>query len=65
MHRLEIGARDGFRREENGDEDDVEFDYAVSDELWSCSSIDDDELDPTRPRYAEFNEKFDMKDPQL
>ena len=46
-------------------EDDVESDYAGSEELNSCSSTDEDELIPSRPKYSEFNEEFDMKNPRF
>ena len=44
-------------------EDDVESDYVGSEELNLCSSTDEDELNPSRPKYSEFNEEFDMKNP--
>lgn len=47
------------------DDEDVETDYAGSEELHSCSSTDEDDLAPTKPRYSEFNEDFDMKNPEF
>lgn len=47
------------------DEDDVESDYARSDEINSCSSTDKDELMSNRPKYAKFNEECDMKNPKF
>lgn len=63
----EIAAQDIVGGEENvdDDEDDVESKYAASDELESCSSTDDDELDLVKPKYVEFNEQIDMSDSQF
>lgn len=61
----EVNAQDEVGREENDDEDDVQSEYAGSDELESCSSTNEDELDPIKPRYVEFNEQIDMKNPQF
>lgn len=47
------------------DEAGVESNYAWSDELNSCSSTDEDELVSNRPRYVEFNEECDMKNPKF
>lgn len=48
-----------------GSDGDVESEYARSDELQSCSSTDEESLVPNRPRYAEFNEEVDMKNPHF
>ena len=53
---LEIAVRAKIKREETDDKDDIESEYAVSDELQSCLSTDEDKFDPARPKYAEFNE---------
>ena len=49
----------------NKDEVHVVSDYGGSDELNSCSSTNKDELVSNKPKYSEFNEERDMKDPQF
>lgn len=44
---------------------DAESDYASSDDLNSCSSTDEEQLEPNKPKYAEFNQDCDMKDPHF
>lgn len=46
-------------------DDGMESDYAGSEELHSCSSTDEDELESKKPSYSEFNEECDMKDPHF
>lgn len=46
-----------------GSDNNVDSEYARSEELQSCSSSDEKCLVPVRPRYAEFNEGVDMKLP--
>ena len=48
-----------------GRDGDVESDYARSEELQSCSSKDEECLVPGRPRYEEFSEGVDIKNPQF
>ena len=36
------------------------FEFAGSKDLESCSSTYEEELDPARPKYAEFNEESDI-----
>lgn len=48
-----------------GDDIGLDSEYEFSDELHSCSSTDEDELDSGKPKYFEFNEECDMKNPQL
>lgn len=43
----------------------MESDYARFEELQSCSSIDKDELVTSKPRYGEFNNEVDIKNPQV
>ncbi|XP_039138859.1 sarcoplasmic reticulum histidine-rich calcium-binding protein-like [Dioscorea cayenensis subsp. rotundata] len=47
------------------DEQDVQTDYADSDELQSCSSTDEEGIKIPKPKYSEFREQADMKDPQF
>ncbi|XP_039127971.1 uncharacterized protein LOC120264236 [Dioscorea cayenensis subsp. rotundata] len=44
---------------------DIESDYLESDEFQSCSSTDEDELISKRPKYSEFNDECDMRNPQF
>ncbi|XP_039140504.1 uncharacterized protein LOC120277718 [Dioscorea cayenensis subsp. rotundata] len=44
---------------------DVETEYARSEELQSCSSTDEDYMIPIKPKFAEFNEEVDMRNPQF
>ena len=46
-------------------EDDVQSDYARSEELNSYSLTNEDELNLSRPKYSKFNEEFDMKNPHF
>lgn len=46
-------------------EEEYENEYAASEELQSCSSTDDEMVDVPTPKYAEFNEDIDIKDPHF
>ena len=48
-----------------GDENEVESNYAGFEKLNSCSSIDEDELVSNKCKHSEFNDEFDMKNPQF
>ena len=48
-----------------GGDTDVDSDYGGSEELQSGSSTDEETIIPMRPRYAEFNDEVDMKNPQF
>ncbi|XP_039141161.1 uncharacterized protein LOC120278432 isoform X2 [Dioscorea cayenensis subsp. rotundata] len=61
----EIPPLKEIRGEGSVDEDVIQSDCASSEEFQSCSSTDEEELDPLRPRYTEFNEELDMKDPHF
>lgn len=61
--RLQVEMEGKDTRMSNDDE--VESDYARSEELQSCSSTDEECLLPVRPKYAEFNEEVDMKNPHF
>lgn len=61
----EIPPQIEIREEGSVDEDEIQSDYAASEEFQSCSSTDEEELDPLRPKYVEFNEELDMKDPHF
>ncbi|XP_039145858.1 uncharacterized protein LOC120283285 [Dioscorea cayenensis subsp. rotundata] len=50
---------------EVGSDGNVKSDYARSEQLQSCSSTDEDELVTAKPRYAEFNNEVDIKNPQF
>lgn len=54
--RVEVNGRDG---------DEIESDYDSSGELHSCSSTDDEMVVLSRPKYAEFIEEYDMRDPHF
>lgn len=58
-------THDEIRREVNDEEEEIYSDCISSKDLQSCSSIDEDEIDPNKPRYIEFNEEIDVKDPQF
>lgn len=51
--------------EVDNEEEGVQSEYASSNELLSCSSTDEEGIGPSKPRYSEFREELDMKDPQL
>lgn len=38
----------------------IDSDYVGSEELQSCSSTDEDEFIPSKPKYSEFHEECDM-----
>lgn len=42
-----------------------DFDIDDYDDIQSCSSIDEKKLDPTRPKYYDFNSKTDMREPEF
>ncbi|XP_039133195.1 protein diaphanous homolog 1-like [Dioscorea cayenensis subsp. rotundata] len=44
---------------------DAKSDYASSDDLNSCFSTDEEQLEPNKPKYAEFTQDCDMKDPHF
>lgn len=53
-----------------GEETEINFDhvdYEIDDlkDLESWSSTNEEDLDPIRSKYAEFNEESDMKEPEL
>lgn len=58
-------THDEISREVNDEEEEKYSDCISSKDLQSCSSIDEDEIDPNKPRYTEFNEEIDVKDPQF
>ena len=65
-----IGSQEGNEEEEGVEchvnaDDETETEYGGSEELQSCSETDEEELSSSKPRYAEFHEEFDMKDPQF
>ena len=46
-----------------GGDTDVESDYVGLEELQSCTSTDEETFIPIRPKYAEFNDEVDIKNP--
>lgn len=41
----------------------IETEYVGFEEIQPCSSIDEEKLVSVMPKFAEFNEKVDMKNP--
>ena len=65
-----IGSQEGNEGEQGVEghvnaDDETEIEYSESEDLHSCSETDEEGLSSSKPRYAEFHKKLDMKDPQF
>ena len=65
-----IGSQEGNEGEEGVEchvnaDDETETKYGGSEDLQSCSEIDEEGLSSRKPKFAEFHEEFDSERPTI